>query len=75
MQLALLSQGAVQPLASARAGGFSTGGQRTTQNNYLLNGMDNNDMEIAFQGRQAEVVKPIVDAIQEFKVQTNGSLC
>lgn len=72
VQLALLSQGAVQPLASARAGGFSTGGQRTTQNNYLLNGLDNNDMEIAWQGRQAEVVKPIVDAIQEFKVQTNG---
>lgn len=72
VQLALLSQGAVQPLASARAGGFSAGGQRTTQNNYLLNGLDNNDMEIAFQGRQAEVVKPIVDAIQEFKVQTNG---
>lgn len=73
VQLALLSQGAVQPLSSARAGGFSTGGQRTTQNNYLLNGMDNNDMEIAFQGRQAEVVKPIIDAIQEFKVQTNGA--
>ncbi|MPZ21625.1 MAG: hypothetical protein GEV06_27605 [Luteitalea sp.] len=70
-QLALLSQGTVQPIGG-RFGGFSAAGQRTTQNNYLLNGVDNNDMEIAAQGEQAEVVKPIVDAVEEFRVETNG---
>ncbi len=72
VQLALLSQGTVQPISNSRFGGFSTDGQRATQNNYMINGVDNNDLEIAAQGRQAEVVKPIVDAVQQFKVQTNG---
>src|SRR5947207_9416759 len=35
-ELALLSAGAVQPLDTARFGGFSAGGLRDTQNNYLL---------------------------------------
>ncbi len=35
IQLALLSAGALEPIGG-RAGGFSSGGQRTTQNNYLL---------------------------------------
>jgi hypothetical protein len=72
VQLALLSEGTVQPATGSRVGGFSANGQRATQNNYMVNGVDNNDMEIASQGRQAEVVKPIVDAVEEFKVQTNA---
>jgi outer membrane receptor protein involved in Fe transport len=72
VQLALLSEGTVQPANGSRFGGFSTNGQRTTENNYMVNGVDNNDMEIAAQGLQAEVVKPIVDAVEEFKVQTNA---
>ncbi|MGH9338973.1 MAG: TonB-dependent receptor domain-containing protein [Acidobacteriota bacterium] len=71
IQLALLSAGAVQPVGG-RAGGFSTGGQRTTQNNYILDGVDNNSVELATAGRRAEMVKPSIDAIQEFKVQTNA---
>ncbi|MPY86757.1 MAG: hypothetical protein GEU99_02435 [Luteitalea sp.] len=71
IQLSLLSAGAVQPIGG-RAGGFSAVGQRTTQNNYLLDGIDNNSVELATAGRQAEMVKPSVDAIQEFKVQTNA---
>lgn len=70
IQLALLSAGAIQPVGG-RAGGFSAMGQRTTQNNYLLDGIDNNSVELATAGRQAEMVKPSIDAIQEFKVQTN----
>jgi len=70
IQLALLSQGAVQPIGG-RFGGFSAGGNRTTQNNYILDGVDNNNVQIAAQGRQAEAVRPPVDAIQEFKVMTN----
>ncbi len=71
IQLALLSVGAVEPIGG-RAGGFSSGGQRTTQNNYLLDGVDNNSVELATAGRRAEMVKPSIDAIQEFKVQTNS---
>ncbi len=71
IQLALLSAGAVRPIGG-RFGGFSSGGQRTTQNNYTLDGVDNNNLQIAAQGRRAEVVKPSVDAIQEFKISTNA---
>ena len=70
IQLALLSSGTVQDLGG-RFGGFSTGGQRTTQNNYLLDGVDNNNYQNASQTQRAEAVKPAVDALQEFKVLTN----
>ena len=71
-QLALLSAGAVQPLPGARFGGFSVAGQRVTQNNYLLDGVDNNGAELAGAQRRGEMVQPSIDAIQEFKVQTNA---
>jgi len=71
-QLALLSAGTNQPAPGARVGGFSGSGMRATQNNYLLDGVDNNNAQIAYQGRQAEVVRPNIDAIQEFKVMTNA---
>jgi len=70
-QLALLSAGAVQPVGG-RFGGFSVGGQRTTQNNFLLDGVDNNGSELAGAQRRSEMVQSSVDAIQEFKVQTNS---
>lgn len=69
VQLALLSAGTTVPLG--RFGGFSSSGQRTTQNNYMIDGIDNNSLQIAGQSRTAEVVKPSVDAVQEFKVNTN----
>ncbi len=71
-QLALLSAGAVQPLAGARYGGFSSGGMRVTQNNFMLDGVDNNAADLAGAQRQSEMVKPSIDAVQEFKVQTNS---
>src|SRR5258708_5320611 len=37
-QLALLSSGTTNPIANSRAGGFSSGGQRLSANNYLLDG-------------------------------------
>jgi len=84
MQLALLSEGVVEPPGqgrtatgangggASRAGGYSAGGQRSTDNNYLLDGFDNNTNDTSFDNNQAEAVKPSVDAIQEFKVQANG---
>ncbi|MCW5962659.1 MAG: TonB-dependent receptor [Bryobacterales bacterium] len=71
-QLALLSAGTVQPLPDARYAGFSSGGMRVTQNNFMLDGVDNNAVELAGAQRQSEMVKPSVDAVQEFKVQTNS---
>jgi hypothetical protein len=71
-ELALLSAGAVQPLDSARFGGFSSGGMRDTQNNFILDGVDNNPIELAGAQRRSEMVQPSIDAIQEFKVQTNA---
>ena len=70
-QLALLSAGTVQPVGG-RFGGFSVGGQRTTQNNFILDGVDNNGAELAGAQRRGEMVQPSIDAIQEFKVQTNS---
>jgi hypothetical protein len=84
LQLALLSEGTLPPPGqgrtasgangnnNSRAGGFSAGGVRTTDNNYLVDGFDNNTDDTSFDTNQAEVVKPSVDAIQEFKVQTNS---
>ena len=40
---------------------------------FLLDGQDNNNQQISTgHSGQKEVVKPSVDAIQEFKVVTNG---
>jgi hypothetical protein len=71
-ELALLSAGTVQPLSGARFAGFSSGGMRDTQNSFLLDGIDNNPVELAGAQRRSEMVQPSVDAIQEFKVQTNA---
>lgn len=70
--LALLPTGAVPSAPGSRFGGFSSGGQRVTQNNYLIDGIDNNSVELAGAGRRAEMVQPSIDAVQEFKVQTNA---
>ncbi len=42
------------------------------QNNYLLDGIDNNSDTVDFLNGTNYVVLPPVDAIQEFKVQTTG---
>ncbi len=70
--LALLSGGTADPVAGSRAQRFSSGGQRVSANNYLLDGADNNSYELADAGRMAGMVSPSIDAIQEFKVQTNS---
>jgi len=46
--------------------GFSSNGQRSTSNNFLVDGIDNNDY---FGGAAAQI--PSIDSIQEFEVQTN----
>jgi hypothetical protein len=70
--LGLLAGGTVDPIPGSRAQGFSSGGQRLSANNYLLDGADNNSYELANAGRMGGMVAPSIDAVQEFKVQTNS---
>ncbi len=74
-QLALLGTG----IAAAEPGsrvettyGFSANGARSLQNNFLLDGIDNNANLGDVLNGAAYVVQPAVDAIAEFKVETNS---
>ncbi len=78
LQLAYLSAGVNQgPAGIVQQGGIpenergngalQANGLMATNNNFLLNGFDNNEQQIGF-----EVIQPQVDAIEEFKVQTNN---
>ncbi len=72
--LAQLSAGVNTPQADTRgnaaSGAFSANGLRPAQNNYLLDGIDNNSNAVDFLNGTNFVILPPVDAIQEFKVQT-----
>ena len=74
--LARLSPGVVPAEPGARdavGGGFSANGVRSNgQNNFLLNGVDNNVNVIDFLNQTAFVVGPSVEAIGEMRVLTNG---
>ena len=77
IQLATLSTGVVRTSSgtNGNSGGSSTGGQnsfvangtRGTLNNFLLDGIDNNSND-----NGGVVLRTNVDAIQEFKLQTNS---
>ena len=71
LQLALLSVGAGQ-VPYGRLNSFCACGQSAYDNAYLLDGVDNNTLQRASQSRRAEVIKPSIDAVQEFKVLTNA---
>ena len=51
---------------------FVANGNYQTQNNFLLDGFDNNQGTTNAQSLSSEVVRPSPDAISEFKVQTNS---
>jgi len=74
--LARLSPGVLPAEPGARDaanGGFSAGGVRGNgQNNFLLNGVDNNVNTIDFLNQTSYAVGPSVEAISEMSVQTNG---
>ncbi|MBS1810544.1 MAG: TonB-dependent receptor [Acidobacteria bacterium] len=71
--LARLSAGVNLPQQGARAAGqFAANGTRPAQNNYLIDGIDNNTSSVDFLNGTAYVIKPPVDAIGEFKIITNS---
>jgi hypothetical protein len=53
-------------LAWRASASFSANGQRTRDNNYMLDGVDNNETWL-----QTVVIFPSVDALEEFKLQTS----
>ena len=75
VQLAQLTAGVVfsEPGARDESGyGFSANGARSLQNNFLLDGIDNNSNLTDLLNEANYVVMPSVDALQEFKVETNA---
>lgn len=72
LQLSLLTPGVFPPvedseLASRGAFAMHANGGRETFNNFLLDGIDNNDPYVS-----RYVLQPSVDSIQEFKIATNS---
>jgi hypothetical protein len=53
-------------------GWFEANGTRADQNNYMLDGIDNNSNSVDFLSGAAYVLKPPIDALAEFKLQTNS---
>lgn len=69
-QLALLMPGASPNSGSRAADGFSLNGQRTFQNVFLVDGVDNNNYILGVDTNSTQALRPSVDAIQEFKVDS-----
>lgn len=74
-QLAQLSTGVApsEPGSRDEGGyGFSSNGARSLQNNFLLDGVDNNSNLPDLLNETNFVIEPPIDALQEFKVQTDA---
>ena len=69
MRLSPLSTGST---TTTREGAFNINGLRSTFNNYLLDGLDNNAYGTSNQGFSNQVMQPSPDAVAEFKVVTNN---
>jgi hypothetical protein len=71
--IAQLAPGAALP-TGARGGGsgdFNANGQRAEENNFILDGVDNNANVVDFTNGASYVVNPPPDALAEFKIQTS----
>ena len=56
--------------SDSRLGGFVVNGQRERNNNFQVDGVDNNDTEVP--GGRGGVATPTIDATQEFRVLTSS---
>lgn len=76
--LALLSTGVSQSQinvpgnSGSRDASFNVNGLRSSVNNFIIDGVDNNAYGTSNQGFSNQVVQASPDALQEFKVQTNN---
>ncbi len=60
------------PSGTPREAAFNVNGMRSTYNNFLLDGIDNNAYSPSNQGYSSQVVQASPDAIAEFKVITSN---
>ncbi len=68
--LILLSPGVIQSNTSNGLNGFSTNGASQRDNNFLLDGVDNNDTEVPGAPKGLNALNP--DSAQEFRVITSN---
>lgn len=70
--IAQLAPGAAPPTGSrgAATGDFNANGQRAEENNFVMDGVDNNANTVDLYNGSSYVVSPPPDALAEFKVQT-----
>jgi hypothetical protein len=68
VQIGVLQDGTV----NQRRGSLVVNGMRSSGNNFLLDGLDNNDYQIANQGFNNQAIDESVDAVQEFRVDTSN---
>lgn len=73
--IAQLTAGVAPPFGNTRGSGtgdFVANGQRTSQNNFILDGVDNNTNLVDFLNGSSYVVRPPPDALSEFSIQTSN---
>ena len=72
-QLAWLSAGVYSNTQGRdQTSGFNANGQQNTENNFIMDGVDNNNNVMGMQDRKAQVIVPSLDAVSEFKVMTSN---
>jgi hypothetical protein len=60
------------PTGTPREGAFNVNGTRSTYNNFLMDGLDNNSYGTSNQNYSSQVVQPSPDALAEFRVITSN---
>lgn len=72
--IAQLTAGVAPPFGGTRgsgAGDFVANGQSAEQNNFILDGVDNNTSLVDFLNGSSYVMRPPPDALAEFKIDTS----
>jgi hypothetical protein len=70
IQLATLTAGTLLSTRTQERDNFISNGARAVQNSYLLDGIDNKNRILGFDKNSAQIIQPVIDGIDEFKVQT-----
>jgi hypothetical protein len=75
-QLAVLAPGVLPSTPRLAAenfkGAINVNGNRVFSNVFLLDGVDNVSYASSYRGENVQVVQPSLEALQEFKIQTNA---
>jgi hypothetical protein len=70
--LTLLADGARKGLRDDREASYNVNGQRFENNNFQLDGVDNNAYATSNVVNSNQILQPPPDAVEEFRVQTNN---